>query len=202
MAANGETESRRKGEKSEHQQWQILLSVPQNQGNYRSWGHLERKLYSREELHRKYTFSFCCCTWRHFSGDPPRFPAQVTTVNILTRRWPCSSGVLDEGFCVWAMLTPVCYPTSGLEETVSSWEKALPGSAQEKHLSLHFPFMAEATSPLNPWLLARMNVFVLLMFYRPSSWPCTCLFYWVGKHWDQGHLHSADTLCTIIDSQF
>lgn len=133
---------------------------------------------------------------------PPWFPAQVTTVNTLTWRWPCSSGVLDEGFCVWAMLTPVCYPTSGLEETVSSWEKALPVSAQEKHLSLHFPFMAEATSPLNPWLLAQMNVFVLLMFYKPSSRPCTCLFYWVGKHWDQGHLHSADTLCTIIDSQF
>lgn len=59
---------------------------------------------------------------------PHRFPAHVTTVNIPTWRWPCSSGVLDEGFRVWAVLTPVCYPgvqhpTSGLEETICSWEK-------------------------------------------------------------------------------
>ena len=109
-------------------------------------------------------------------------------------------------FCVWAVLTPLCYPSvwhpaSSLEETVFSWEKGLPVSAQEKHLSLRFVFMAEETS-LSAWLLAQINVFILVMFYKPSSQPCTCLFYLVGKHWGQGHLHSADTLCTITDSEF
>lgn len=56
-----------------------------------------------------FAFSLCC-PWRHFPEGSPLIPVQPTTVNILPWRWPCSSGVL-EGFCVWTMLTPVCYPT-------------------------------------------------------------------------------------------
>lgn len=136
MAVNWETESRKKGEEWEHQQWQIIKSVPQNQGNYRSRGCLIPEKNCTEIT--VISFSF---------------------LNIPTRRWPCRSAVLDVGFCVWAMLTPVCYPsvqqpTSGLEETIFSWEKGLPVSAQEKYLSLHCLFMAEETS-LKPWLLAH-----------------------------------------------
>lgn len=180
----------------------MAKSVAQNQDDNRSNVCLEKKLHFREELHKNDTviwFSFYCFIWSNFWEG---FPLISSSGYYCTHWHEVTMQFRRPG---WKFLylshadthvLPQC--SAGLGETVISWKRDLPVSAQE----IFCPYISFIwlRGHLSIYDSAQINVFILLMFHKASSQLCTCFLYLVGKHWK--HLDSADRFGTITVSLF